>query len=455
VKRFLLLALAASSLHAQDHPLTIDTHVDIPLSYMADPKFDAGRDGPLKVDLPKMRRGGLDAAFFVIYVAQGPLTDAGYAKAVAQATRKFDAIDRMLKQYPGQIRAARTPQDVRANKAAGVLSAMIGIENSYSLGHDLRRLDTAYARGARYVGLAHVGNNDLCGSSLPDKDLGDKPDSNLGISAFGRQVVARANALGMMVDVSHASDACVRDVLALSKAPIIASHSSARALTNHPRNLSDDLLRAIAAKGGVVQAVAYKEFLKIDPAREAAEKALQQRVAKEAGDKAYDSEKHDYLPAYAQGMAQIQREHPLATLDDFLNHIQHMVQVAGIDHVGIASDFDGGGEITGWMDASETRNVTAALTARGFSDADIGKLWGGNLLRVWADDEKAATAKPVVASYDQLVDEAMARYKVTGMAVGVIDEGRCEHALQDRLEQQGDDDCAPGPARRTGQAALG
>jgi microsomal dipeptidase-like Zn-dependent dipeptidase len=424
VKRFLLLALAASSLHAQDHPLTIDTHVDIPLSYMADPKFDAGRDGPLKVDLPKMRRGGLDAAFFVIYVAQGPLTDAGYAKAVAQATRKYDAIDRMLKQYPGQIRAARTPEDVRANKAAGVLSAMIGIENSYSLGHDLRRLDTAYARGARYVGLVHVGNNDLCGSSLPDKDLGDKPDNNLGISPFGRQVVARANALGMMVDVSHASDACVRDVLALSKAPIIASHSSARALTNHPRNLSDDLLRAIAAKGGVVQAVAYKEFLKIDPAREAAEKTLQQRVAKEAGDKAYDSEKHDYLPAYAQGMAQIQREHPLATLDDFLNHIQHMVQVAGIDHVGIASDFDGGGEITGWMDASETRNVTAALKARGFSDADIGKLWGGNLLRVWADDEKAATAKPVVASYDQLVDEAMARYKVTGMAVGVIDEGR-------------------------------
>ncbi|MGA7437595.1 MAG: membrane dipeptidase [Luteibacter sp.] len=424
MKRLLLLALAASGVHAQDHPLTIDTHVDIPLSYMADPKFDAGKDGALKVDLPKMRHGGLDAAFFVIYVAQGPLTDAGYAKAVAQATRKYDAIDRMLKQYPGQIRAARTPDDVRANKAAGVLSAMIGIENGYSLGHDLRRLDTAYARGARYVGLAHVGNNDLCGSSLPDKDLGDKPDSNLGMTAFGRQVVARANALGMMVDISHASDACVRDVLALSNAPIIASHSSSRALTDHPRNLSDELLKAIADRGGVVQAVAYKEFLKKDPAREAAEKALQQRVAKEAGDKAYDSEKHDYLPAYAEGMAQIQRDHPLATLDDFLNHIEHMVKVAGVDHVGIASDFDGGGEITGWMDASETRNVTAGLKARGFSDADIAKVWGGNLLRVWADDEKVATAKPAVASYDQLIDEVVARYKVTGMAVGVIEQGK-------------------------------
>jgi len=242
--------LFCASTHAQDHPLTLDTHVDIPLSYMQDPKFDAGKDGPLKVDLPKMRRGGLDAAFFVIYVEQGPLTPAGYAKAVAQAARKYDAIDLMLTRYPDQIRLARTPDDVRANKAAGRLSAMIGIENSYSLGHDLKRLDTAYARGARYVGLAHVGNNDLCGSSLPNKDLGDKPDSNLGLSEFGRQVVRRANALGMMVDVSHASDACVRDVLALSTAPIIASHSSARAVTDHPRNLPDALLRAIAAKGG-------------------------------------------------------------------------------------------------------------------------------------------------------------------------------------------------------------
>ncbi|QDE40809.1 hypothetical protein FIV34_17125 [Luteibacter pinisoli] len=420
----LALLVAASAAAAQDHPLTLDTHVDIPLSYMADPKFDPGKDGPLKVDLPKMRRGGLDAAFFVIYVAQGPLTEAGYAKAVAQATRKYDAIDRMLKTYPGQIRAARTPDAVRANKAAGVLSAMIGIENGYSLGHDIRRLDTAFSRGARYIGLAHVGNNDLCGSSLPDKDLGDKPDSNLGITPFGRQVVARANALGMMVDISHASDACVRDVLALSKAPIIASHSSSRALTDHPRNLPDDLLRAVAAKGGVVQAVAYKEFLKKDPAREAAERALQARVAKSAGDTAYDSEKHDYLPAYAEGMQAIQREHPLATLDDFLNHIQHMVQVAGIDHVGIASDFDGGGEITGWMDASETRNVTAGLKRRGFSDADIAKLWGGNLLRVWSADIQAATAKPAVASNDELVDEAVARYKVSGVAIGVIDEGK-------------------------------
>jgi microsomal dipeptidase-like Zn-dependent dipeptidase/CubicO group peptidase (beta-lactamase class C family) len=417
-RTFGLALLFCATAQAQDHPLTLDTHVDIPLSYMHDATFDAGKDGPLKVDLPKMRRGGLDAAFFVVYVEQGPLTPAGYAKAVAQAARKYDAIDLMLKRYPDQIRLARTPDDVRANKAAGRLSAMVAIENSYSLGHDLKRLDAAYARGARYVGLAHVGNNDLCGSSLPSKDLGDKPDSNLGLSDFGRQVVRRANALGMMVDISHASDACVRDVLALSTAPIIASHSSARAITDHPRNLPDELLKAIADKGGVIQAVAYKEFLKKDPAREAAEKALQARVAREAGDKAYDSEKHDYLPAYTEGMRAIQREHPLATLDDFLDHIQHMVKVAGIDHVGIASDFDGGGEITGWMDASETRNVTAGLKRRGFSDADIAKIWSGNLLRVWSADEAASSA-----SLDKLVDEAVARYDIPGIAVGVIQDG--------------------------------
>jgi microsomal dipeptidase-like Zn-dependent dipeptidase/CubicO group peptidase (beta-lactamase class C family) len=420
MKRILSLALLfCAAAQAQDHPLTLDTHVDIPLSYMHDPKFDAGKEGPLKVDLPKMRRGGLDAAFFVIYVEQGPLTPAGYAKAVSQAARKYDAIDLMVKRYPDQIRLARTPSDVRANKAAGRLSAMIGIENSYSLGHDLKRVDAAYARGARYIGLAHVGNNDLCGSSLPKKELGDKPDSNLGLTDFGRQVVRRANALGMMVDVSHASDACVRDVLALSKAPIIASHSSARAITDHPRNLPDDLLVAIAAKGGVIQAVAYKEFLKKDPAREAAEKTLQEKVAHEAGDKSYDSEKHDYLPAYVEGMKAIQREHPLATLDDFLDHIQHMVKVAGIDHVGIASDFDGGGEVTGWMDASETRNVTEGLKRRGFSDDDIAKLWSGNLLRVWATDEAASSG-----SLDKLVDEAIARYRIPGIAVGVIEDGK-------------------------------
>ena len=390
-----LLAGCASTAGTQPaRLLTLDTHVDIPLDYMREPRYDAGGDSVLQVDLGKMQRGGLDAAFFVIYVGQGPLTPEGYADAVAQAERKYSAIELLLANNPQRIRAATTPQQVRDNHAQGLLSAIIGIENSYSLGHDLARIDAAYARGARYLGLVHAGNNDLCTSSAPDVDKGEPAwgsAGDTGMSEFGRAAVARANALGMMVDISHASDNCVRDALAASKAPIIASHSSARALVDHKRNLPDDLLRAIAAKGGVVQAVAYKEFVKSDPARAAAEKALQDDVAKQAGDAEYDSEKHDALPAMVDGMARIQQRHPLASLDEYLDHVEHIARVAGIDHVGIAADFDGGGGITGWMDASQTGNVTQGLRKRGFSEADIAKIWGGNLLRVWqaAIDEAA------------------------------------------------------------------
>lgn len=389
----LALALASAPAAAQkDPPITLDTHVDIPFAYMHEARFDFGKQTPMQVDLDKMHRGGLDAVFFIVYVDQGPLTTAGYTHAVAQAKRKYDAIDLMLKTYPNDIRLATTPDQVRANKAAGRLSAMIGVENGYSLGHDIKNLDIAYKRGARYVGLAHMGNNDLCTSSTPEADLGDTPLPEYGLTDFGRAVVKRDNELGIMVDVSHSSDACVRDVLALSTSPVIASHSSARALDPHPRNLSDDLLRAIAAKGGVIQAVAVGEFIKLDPARDLAIKALQAQVAKKAGDKSFDSEKHEYLPDYIDGMKRIDAAFPPASVDEYVAHIKHMVQVAGVDHVGIASDFDGGGGLGGWSDATQTRNLTAALHKAGFSDDDIAKIWGGNLLRVWDEVTKLATA---------------------------------------------------------------
>ncbi len=366
--------------------LTLDTHVDIPLDYMREPRYDVGGDSVLKVDLGKMERGGLDGAFFIIYVGQGPLTEAGYADAVAQAERKYSAIALMLDKYPDRIRLATTPAQVRDNQARGLLSAMIGIENPYSLGHDLARLDTAHARGARYVGLTHVGNNAVCSSANPDTEAGEPAHNSAqdpGMSEFGRALVARANALGMMVDVSHASDKCVLDAIAASRAPVFASHSSARGLVDVPRNLPDDLLRAIADDDGVVQAVAYYEFVKHDPARQAAEEALQQEIAGQAGAAEFDWDVHGELPALAAGMARIQREHPLATLQEYVDHIDYMVELIGVDHVGIASDFDGGGEVTGWMDASESPHVTAELRKRGYTDSDIAKLWGGNLRRVW------------------------------------------------------------------------
>jgi membrane dipeptidase len=392
----LAVALGSSAAWAQqDPPITLDTHVDIPFAFMQDPRFDAAHADVLQVDLDKMKQGGLDAAFFIVYVEQGPLTPAGYAHAMAEAQRKYDAIALMLKTYPDRIRLATTPEQVRANKAAGKLSAMIGVENGYSLGHDLKNLDKAYAHGARYVGLAHMGHNDLCTSSTPEASLGDPPLSDAGISDFGRSVVKRDNELGIMVDVSHSSDACLRDVLALSTAPVIASHSSSRALLNHPRNLSDDQLRAIAAKGGVIQAVAVGSYLKYDAARELAEKALQAQVAHAAGDKTFDDEKDGYSPAYLEGMKRIDAAYPLPSVDDFARHIRHMVDVAGIDHVGIASDFDGGGGLSDWSDATQTRNVTAALRRQGFNDADIAKLWGGNLLRVWGEVTRRATVHHV------------------------------------------------------------
>lgn len=385
------LALApAFPVQAHDGLLTIDTHVDIPDDYMRDPRFDAGTDTGLRVDLGKMERGGLDAAFFIIYTEQGPLTAEGYATAMATAERKYSAIDMLVARNADRIRLATTPAQVRANHADGVLSAMIGIENGYSLGRSLANLAAAHARGARYLGLTHTGHNAICTSSGARPEFGDAPAGDRGLSAFGRSVVLRANDLGIIVDVSHASDACVRDVLAFSRVPVIASHSSARALADHPRNLTDGLLRAIAAKGGVVNAVAYREFVKHDPARAEAEAALQARIAEAAGAAEYDSVLHGSLPIAIEGMRELEARHPMATLAEYVDHIVHMVEVMGVDHVGIASDFDGGGQVTGWSNAAETGNVTHELRARGFSEADVEKLWSGNLLRAWSEVEAGA-----------------------------------------------------------------
>jgi CubicO group peptidase (beta-lactamase class C family)/microsomal dipeptidase-like Zn-dependent dipeptidase len=394
---------------------------------MREARFDPGTDTELKVDFGKMTRGGLDAAFFVIYVEQGPRTPEGYAAAFAAAERKVSAIEAMVAKYPARIRLALSPSDVVENHAAGRLSAMMGIENGFVIGKDLARLDALYARGARYLGLTHTGHNDICTSSGTLPEFGDvAAPADDGLSAFGATVVRRANQLGMMVDVSHSSDACVRDVLRESRAPIIASHSSARALTNHARNLSDDLMRGIAARGGVIQMVAYSGFLKLDPARDAAVKVLEKQVARDAGNAEFDSAKHEYLPAYQRGMARIDRDHPLATLDDYLDHLQHAVKVAGIDHVGLASDFDGGGALRGWNDASETHNVTAGLRRRGYSDAEIAQLWSGNLLRVWRDVEQAAKRPAAAdrASLDAIFDTVMSQYHLPGMALGVVEDGR-------------------------------
>jgi microsomal dipeptidase-like Zn-dependent dipeptidase len=421
------MSTAVCAARSGSDPLTIDTHVDIPRPYMREPRFDAGTNTELKVDLGKMRRGGLDAAFFVIFVEQGPRTPEGYAKAFEAAERKTSAIEELVRKYPDRIRLAKSPQDVIDNHASGRLSAMMGIENGFVIGKDLARLDALYARArATSASRTPATTTSAPAPACSRVRATSRRRRMSGLSAFGETVVRRANALGMMVDVSHASDACVRDVLRASSAPIIASHSSARALTKHARNLSDELLGAIAAKGGVVQIVAYTGFLKLDPARNAAEKAMENEVARQAGDAEFDSAKHEYLPAYEQGLKRLDEQYPLATLDDYLDHLQHAVSVAGIDHVGLASDFDGGGGIQGWNDASQTRNVTAGLRRRGFTDAQIAQLWSGNLLRVWRDVERIAKSPAIgrKQNFDAIFEAVMAEYHLPGMALGVVEDGQ-------------------------------
>ena len=372
--------------------LTLDTHIDIPLDYATD-AVDPLDAANLQVNLTKMTAGGLDAGFFVVYVGQTARTAENYVQAQADALTKFDAIHRMAEQlYPERIAIAYTADDVPRIAASGKLVAMIGVENGYSLGPNLEMLDRYYELGARYVGLVHNGDNDLARSAQPRADLGDAAATELdtGVTALGAAAIARLNRLGIMVDVSHGSKQTALDAIRLSVAPVIASHSSVAAINAHARNLDDETLRALAAKGGVAQIVAFDGYLKKQPEeRAAATRDLRQSVGLAANAQPA-SLSPDQRALYEQGLRDIEARWPAATVDQLVDHIDYAVKLIGLDHVGIASDFDGGGGITGWADAAETSNVTAELRARGYSNEDVAKIWSGNLLRVWRDVERTA-----------------------------------------------------------------
>ncbi|MBT8402370.1 MAG: dipeptidase [Gemmatimonadetes bacterium] len=332
-----------------DRLLTIDTHDDIPFDFATD-TVDA-YDGDRQVSITKMEDGGLDVGFFIVYVGQTERTPENMERARERAIQKFEAIHRMTSRYPDFIELAYTADDVERIVADGKLCAAIGIENGFVIGRDLGLLRTYHDMGARYITLAHGGHNDIADSATPRESLGDDPEGeHRGISAFGETVIAEMNRIGIMVDVSHISKAAMMDAVRLSRAPVIASHSSTRALADHPRNLDDEQLRALAENGGVVQIVALGDYVKVQPP--------------EGGSP--------------------------ATVADFVDHIDHAVDVAGLEHVGISSDFDGGGGVVGWNDASETLNVTAELVLRGYTEAEIAQLWGGNTLRVWREAERVA-----------------------------------------------------------------
>ncbi|RMF64371.1 MAG: membrane dipeptidase [Bacteroidetes bacterium] len=384
-------ALLEQARAIHERVLTLDTHADIPFNFATDEvdPLDADR----QVNLLKMEEGGLDAAFFIVYVGQTARTPENYEKAKADAMIKFDAIHRMAEEmYPDRIALAYTADDVERIHREGKLVAAIGIENGYVIGKDLSLLKKYYDLGARYITLAHNGHNDIADSAQPQPDLGDAEAEHGGLSPFGEEVVREMNRLGIMVDVSHISKAAMLDAVRVSRAPVIASHSSVRALADHPRNMDDEQLRALKENGGVIHIVALDAYVKADPPEKvAAVEALREEMGI-TGFAAWQALSDSARAVYRARMDEIEARWPGPDVSDFVDHIDYAVNLIGIDHVGISSDFDGGGGIRGWQDASETFNVTRELVRRGYTEAQIAQLWSGNLLRVWREVERVARA---------------------------------------------------------------
>jgi len=392
--------LTAEQIH--NNVITIDTHDDIDINNFTD-SLNYTSDTDTQVNLPKMNKGGLDVSWFIVYTGQGDLNTEGFKKASDNAEAKFDAIDRLVSEYaPDQIELARSAADVRRIWKSGKKVAMIGVENAYPMGLDTANMKRYYDRGARYVSLAHNGHSQFSDSNTGEKDSIWLHD---GLSDLGRQMVNKMNYYGIMIDLSHPSKKANLEMLALSKAPVIASHSSARALCDHSRNLDDEQLLAIKNNGGVVQTVALGSYLNAEKVKSF--NSLRDSVYNEAASdmgikmismreirKLPSSEISKYRASYKKivdaskgKIEEIKKIAPPVSVVDFVDHIDYLVKVMGINHVGISSDFDGGGGIEGWSDASETLNVTKELVVRGYSEEEIKKIWGDNLLRVMEEVE--------------------------------------------------------------------
>lgn len=325
--------------------LTLDTHIDIPWPTGPDPF----QDGKRRVDLPKMRRGGMSAGCFVAYVPQAARTEANEQAAFQRASAMLDTINGMGRTESGiTARVTSTVEQIEAAYRDGVLAVVPAVENGFAIGQDLARLRQFRDRGARYLTLTHNGHNALADSCNPRADLGDAAAEHGGLSELGRRAVAELNRLGMLVDVAHTSRDTMLQAAAASRTPVVSTHSCIRALCDHPRNMDDAQLDVLHQVGGVVQITAVSAFLK------------------------KDAKPDQVTPA------------------DFADHVDYAVRRIGLQHVGISSDFDGGGGFSGWIDASESPNITAELLRRGYDRDALALLWGGNFLRVLRTAEEAA-----------------------------------------------------------------
>ncbi len=328
----------AKSIHKQI--VTIDSHTDTPMIFPG--LFDLGRKEGGKVNLPFMEEGLMDAAFMVAYIPQGKRDDTSLKQAAAYAIERLQEVQRQEKINASRMGLAYTPADIFHLKEVGKKAILLGVENGYAIGKDLNNLKLFKEMGVSYITLCHNGANDICDSARGDAEWN-------GLSPFGKQVVDEMNRLGMMIDLSHAAESTFYDVLKQSKVPVIASHSSVRMLCDHPRNLTDEQIKAIADKRGVVQICLYAGFINEDFQK--------------------------------------------ASLTDAINHIDYIVNLVGIDYVGIGSDFDGDGELIGCRASNELINITVRLLQKGYTETEIQKIWGGNLLRVMNDVQVYARSK--------------------------------------------------------------
>ena len=407
------LALIERAKGIHERVITMDTHDDIDVKNFTD-SLNYSQDLDTQVNIPKMKFGGLDVAWFVVYTAQDSLTAEGYAKAYDNAMAKFTAIHRLCEEFaPDQIELAKTSDDVRRIIKSGKKVAMIAIENGYPIGNDIKNVEKFYDLGGRYMSLAHNGHNQLSDSHTGEED---GVWLNNGLSDFGKEVIKEMNRLGIMIDVSHPSKEAMKQMIELSKAPIIASHSAARTVSDVSRNLDDEQLEWMKENGGVVQTVALGEFVnqKKELARNEKLQPVRIKIADSLGIPWYETfediknnvpegdvmnylNKKNEIIKMADEKMQGSADFPEAVnVSDFVDQIDYLVSKMGIEHVGISSDFDGGGGIEGWNDASETFNVTLELVKRGYTEDQIAKLWSDNLLRVL--DEVQAVAKKIQES---------------------------------------------------------
>jgi membrane dipeptidase len=392
---FIFLWLSVNALNAQiparqvlkvhQRAIVIDTHTDTPLEIIKgdyDPGIKHPSGSNQKVDFPRLLEGGVDAVFFALFTRQNERTRENYEHAYEMANRMLQTTLKTIQGNSRTVDVALSTEDIPKITADKKTAIFFGMENGFPLAKDLSRIQEFYNKGVRYITLCHSLNNDICDSSTDPEG-----SENNGLSDYGKEVVAEMNRLGMMVDVSHISDKAFYDVLAVTKAPVIASHSSVRALCGHPRNMSDDMIQALARNGGVIQICMLGAYLVPEDTTSINYLKMNELKNKYHNWQYRDEAEHKRASAEWDSVNKLYPPF-LPKVADAVDHIDHVVKLVGVDYVGIGSDFDGGGELSDCRDIADFPAITAELLKRGYSRENISKIWGGNFLRVFGQVEK-------------------------------------------------------------------